>query len=219
MSVRYHVDPVHSKIRLTSLLAFGVSGILGYLAIIPPILSLVPALQEWVFCVRIIGAAGLGVLASWGIERILTPIWPSGRFIEVDDNELTLHWAESEKDLIKWNAPLEITAWHFKIQQGGTTAPRGWHCVACLLAQEDRWVAVYSFINPRELSSIAGWKAFTELPPSRRPSPLRRAPMQKLPSDDLRIAERYRWNEGCELTSDDFNALMAAVEERTPDWP
>ncbi len=219
MSVRYLVDPIHSKIRLASLLALAVGGVLGYLLIVPAILSIVPGLLEWAFCLRVIGAMGVGLLASWLTERILAPIWPSGRSLEVNDEGVILHESKEEQTTVTWKEPIQITTWHFKVQQGGTAVSRGWHCVACLLAQENRWIAAYSFVKPRLLEDLSGWPAFKEFPPQRRPSLFQREQVQEMPSEELRIAERYRWNEGCELTPEDFTALMATVAERVPDWP
>jgi len=218
MSVRYVVDPIHSKIRLASLVALGVGTALGFFFIMPPILSLFPALTEWSFCIGGIGAIGLGALASWGTERLLVSVWPSGRALEVSRESITLHEPGGEGIVIEWGGSVQVMAWHFKIQQGGTPAPRGWHCVACQLAQEDKRIALYSFLKPSVLPDLAGWSAFKELPPRKRPSIFRRNPTMEWGSDELRIAERYRWNEGCELLSNDFSALMATIAERVPDW-
>jgi hypothetical protein len=219
MSVRYPADPVHSKIRLALFLTLCIGGLLGYFAIMPVIFLAVRGLEEWAFCLRFIGAVGIGLLASWVMERILVPIWPSGRFVEVDGEHVVLHGPKEEPVAIEWKEPVKVTTWHFKVQRGGAVVPRGWHCVAFLLVQEDRLIAAYSFAKPETLQALPGWDTFQEFPPQRRPSLFQRNQAQEMPSEELRLAERYRWNEGCELLPDDFNALMAAVAERVSDWP
>ncbi|HEC23322.1 MAG TPA: hypothetical protein ENI95_10445 [Chloroflexi bacterium] len=219
--VVYRVDAGHLGVRVAVLLTMVLGSWLGLFVVMPAILSLLSLTGLPELCVSIVGGVGLGVLLSWLVERLLRRIWPSGRWLEVDDQQITLHERSGETVSINWQGRINVLSWYFVIRRGRALAPRGWYCLACRLNQEENIITPYTFVKPSVAETLPQWAAFEELI-SRKYAPRRGQEYQLkkvAEQGQLRNAEKDRWDEGAELLPEDFFALVAMLDARVSDWP
>lgn len=217
----YKVDTIHSGLRLVSAIAILIGAFLGSFVIVPALARMLGFGEALPFVVPCLGGAAIGMGAGWAVERYLHVIWPSGRWLKVDDEGVSLHERSGKTIQIKWADPVDVLSWHFVVRRARVSTPKGWYCVACRLAQEDRVITPYSFLSPTNAQAVAQWKAFPELI-SRKHSgrqEVERSPQRADGQEPLWAAEKDRWEDGAEMIPVDFAALLAALEQRLTGWP
>jgi hypothetical protein len=215
----YKLDSNHVGIRLVVVLVlFGLSA-LGAFVIAPAILKALNATAPPTFCISAIGGLALGLGGAWGAERGLRTIWPSGRWLKVDDHGLVLGDRRGDETPVNWSERVDVLSWHFLISQRRSPVPKGWYCLACQLREDERTIALYAFLKPSTAEALPQWPAFEAL----RPLPLPKQGQD--PRDivdeqkELRTAEMNRWDDGGEMEPDDFVALVEALDARLAQWP
>lgn len=140
---------------------------------------------------------------------------------------------EAGQPVFQWAKPMRFTNWYFRLDRytrGGRerrVSPK-WFCLATELQQDENRLIVFTFMPPQQADELFHKKhdplAFHQIlpaelqtdslrgrlgPPS-RPS----IPNQLLHSKDGRywLAERRRWEQGIELTPQDFETLLAYAQ-------
>jgi hypothetical protein len=138
-----------------------------------------------------------------------------------------------ELPAFQWAKPLRLTNWHFRMgnfPRGGRErriAPT-WLCLAIELLQDDSRLIVFTFAPPQKateiISNAQGALAFHGIAPAElysntfreRLGPPSRPtiPNQLLHSKEGRywLAERRRWEQGIELTIQDFETLLGYIQ-------
>jgi len=210
------VDPEHGGFRIAIVFLFVISGIAGY-ALMD---RLLPGSSVNIIAL-VVGFAAAYVVTELG-ERYLKKRWRSGRNIEVDTEGVRITSKGKTQETIYANQSIEILTWRFAIKRR-TRVPKGWFMIACALQQEDRCLAVYSFISPAQLEAWQAADRFTLL--------VSKKEMAKRASgsgrEDLRLAgeqrrlmtaEQTRWMDGAEMTLQDFEAYLRLLETRFPEW-
>ncbi len=216
----YRLDVMHPGLRLVVLLVTLAGAGLGILVITPALARLLDITDFLAILFTLLGGSAIGIGAGWAAERYLPGIWPSGRWLKVDDEGMTLRMQSHETVSIRWAEPVDVRSWHFVIRTGRRWIPRGWFCVACRLAQHDKVITPYTFMKPIDARALAQWAAFPELI-SRKQSAGREADHQVQQAggqEPLWMAERDRWNDGAEMTPGDFATLVAEIDRRAAHW-
>lgn len=217
----FSLDRNHGGIRLVVLLAMFASGVLGLFVLMPAIVSVLRLGGLADVCTTVVGALLLGVGASWLVERLLLRVWPSGRWLTVNDHHLELRRRSDEPVAIAWDDRINVMAWYFVVSRGRTWVPKGWFCLACRLHQDDLIITPYTFMKPEDAQGLPQWRAFEQLV-SRKQAPKRGEEhlLKKVTEQgQLRAAEKDRWEDGVEMTPEDFIRFVALVDARVPDWP
>jgi hypothetical protein len=218
----YRVDTNHLGVRLAVVVVMMIGVLLG-LIIMPSVERAVGLRDTGAVCARWIAAFLLGVGIANGAERLLKRVWPSGRSLHVDQRQIALRQRHDDVVVVEWDEPIEALAWRFKVGRSRALVPRGWHCLACRLAQGDAAITLYTFMPLHQATLLNMWSAFEELA-----SPRRRRLSQREPEPpphesphvtQLRIAERQRWEDGAELGPPDFQEVLEQVAARVEGWP
>ncbi|MCI0712469.1 MAG: hypothetical protein L0154_20100 [Chloroflexi bacterium] len=167
-------------------------------------------------CLGIPMAIALAALLVQIGERVIKPNWTSGRHIELTGNDFTLvdqRSRRNERVTFNFMQDLKVDGWYFEILERRHRVPKGWYCTAAQFAQNGQEVIIYTFINPEEIQEIKNYmRLFEQLERTKKKSPqsgqhisdVRLATHQKY----LRALEDKRWEDGAEVTPDDFKKLM-----------
>lgn len=217
----YRVDPIHSGIRLAVLTIMLIGVGLGIMVIMPALANLLGLTELPRLLLTVPGGIAFGIGLGWIAERGLRAAWPSGRWLKVGTEDITLQERSGEMVSLKWANRINVLSWHFVVRGGRSWVPKGWYCVACRLTQDDRMIAPYAFVKPTDAQAMAQWHAFPELI-SRKHAPKAGKDYQLRQIGEqgpLRAAEKDRWSDGAEMQPDDFAALVAEIDRRLPDWP
>ncbi|MFL7839403.1 MAG: hypothetical protein ACK2T4_13645 [Candidatus Promineifilaceae bacterium] len=237
-----HADPEHGGIRMTVLLTIFL-GLIGGFLLIRVLLGLFAQgsiFLEFATVISCIGAFPIAMGCAWLVENYLKKTWTSGLKIELSDQGLHFEAAENEAGLtesrdITFSKPLNLTNWYFKLK-GYPKAGRErlvsdkWYCMANQIQQDGERLITYTYLPPEKAELWLGKKNFIEpfhqisLVQAYKESGARRwsAPNRPEISSELLagadgrywIAERRRWQEGLELTAEDFTALMDKIQQK-----
>lgn len=208
--LRLQVDPEHGMLRLAVMLTFVVSAIGSYILI-----NIVLAQVAFINVIAIGAAVVIAMLTTRAVENGLKRRWPSGRYFEIDGDKLRLGNSDRVTREIDGAQHVNVLTWRFPITKR-TRVPKGWYVVALALMQDDLYLPLYTFMSPEAFNALPLAEEFAVLAPPKKPEQgdLRLAGQQRR----LRTAEYARWNEGAELTNDDFNTAVAAMQARFPSW-
>lgn len=223
---------------LTLFVAYG----LGFLLVSWLLRSFAPpGIADYATFLSCVGALPLALLAIWLVENWLKSVWHSGLTLQLDSAGIYVEdrrdggkiLAPSAPPHIAWDKPFAQLNWYFRL----SGYPRGgrerrvsakWLCVCTELQQDDSRLNVYAFMPPEKAaiwtegaSSKASFHILdprevydqglrSRVGPPSRPS----VPTTLLHSKDGRywLAERRRWEQGIELTAEDFALLMASAQ-------
>jgi hypothetical protein len=171
-------------------------------------------------CLGLPMAIVLAVLFVQIGERVIKPNWTSGRHIELFENGFLFvdrRGSRNKEYHFSAGHNLKIEGWYFEIAERRHRVPKGWYCVAAQFSQDEEHVIVYTFIDPEEVQQIENFATlFEQLIRTKKKmaqsgkniSNVRLTARQKY----LRALEDQRWEDGAELTPDDFKRLMANTQ-------
>ncbi|MBN2305976.1 MAG: hypothetical protein JXQ72_15955 [Anaerolineae bacterium] len=158
---------------------------------------------------------GLAYVIEYGLKRLL----PGRRSAELSERALVLvdsrrkHPNVTE---IAWDSIVNVMAWRFQVQRR-TRVPKGWFCLAVHLLQDERDVILYTFMPQADAEAVPGYGNFVRLRPrkeTRSNTDLHAVAEQRR----LLKLEDARWDDGAEIGSDDFIALLTVMQRRVPGW-
>lgn len=223
-------DPLHSGIRLLVPLILVAAAAASFL-LLRWLLRLVypPHWPDYLGVLACSGGLGAGLALTALTETLLRRWWPSGRQIVVDEHSIQLR-ANGRLTHLDRAKPMTSTYWYFRLKgyprAGAERRPPESHlCLACRLQQDEATIILYAFMPPKLSATWTADKRFHELRPADlyRTTPGRRLftppTRPKLSAELIRsqdgpywLAERARWQDGLELTSDDFSQLMPILD-------
>jgi hypothetical protein len=190
------------------------------------------------------GAILLALSIAWATEIYLKQAWPSGTTLLLDDSELIFQMGKqghsqteegSEEIVFDWSKTLNLTRWYFELS-GYPRAGRErrvsskWLCLACQLQQDEARLILFSYFPPNEAAvwtnnqklvepfhSISLAHLYSEAGKKNRGAATRpKIPSNMLTGSDGRywLAEQKRWQDGLELTQEDFATFMEYMEQK-----
>ncbi|MDX1614915.1 MAG: hypothetical protein R3300_11445 [Candidatus Promineifilaceae bacterium] len=220
-------DREHGGLRLLVLLAL-VGGTVLFFLVANVLLASLPAggLGDYTLALSCLSGLLLGLATAAGAEYGLKRVWPSGRRLVLDEQELRAIVAGEETRHFRWSGWISAIKWYFSLR-GFTRAgrerrvPASWLCLACQVQQEDERLVVYSLMPRDQAASYLAKDEFEKIDPAeqfgggsglRAPVPVRspELPAELLsgPTGPHWLAERRRWAEGLELAPADFGVLL-----------
>ncbi|MGQ0604873.1 MAG: hypothetical protein ACT4QE_24595 [Anaerolineales bacterium] len=159
------------------------------------------------------------VWGRWG-EQQLMQRWPSGRAVELQGSTLKLH----EKGLpLVFDLSHKVNFWRWRFQikeRRGGRVPRGHFCCAMRLTQDDAGRAasasLYAFVPPQQAEALKARFPFYDLRPAKEAT----SPTALLGGRDAAFlsAEKMRWENGAELETTDFEALLEHLNAHVPEF-
>lgn len=159
-------------------------------------------------------------IAAWSlVDRIVKRVRPSARYAALNAEALVITDARRKPAQVKriaWDKTVNIKAWKFAINRRARV-PKGWYCLALYLLQDETDMILYTFMAPQAAETAIGYKHFIRLQP--RQDSASDTDLDKL-AEQRRLLklEDLRWQDGAEITPEDFNALLAVVQRRIPAW-
>lgn len=154
------------------------------------------------------------------VEKLVKPRWHSGRHILLDE-QLTLvdiRRGKNKQLVFNWANPLDFDAWYFEVQtKRKSRVPQGWYCISLRLAQNNQTAIIYTFMNPEEAREVAGFNNNFIMLERQKSSALSQANLKKseiqlsAQQKRLRNYENERWEDGAEVSSEDFLRIVAVV--------
>jgi hypothetical protein len=153
------------------------------------------------------------------IERHLKRIMPSRRSATLSDAALVITDERHDPPTtiqIVWDKTVNVKAWRFTVQKR-TRVPKGWYCMALQLLQDEGDAIFYTFMSPQEAEASIGYKQFARLRPRKETqsnTDLSAVAEQRR----LLKLEDERWEDGAEISRDDFKALLERLQRHVPDW-
>jgi hypothetical protein len=203
-TLRIPVDPEHMGLRLAVTAAFfgvtiGVSMLL--IALLP---------RDLCAAYVVVGlAAGYG--SAQLIEHQLKGRWHSGRSVELDPAGVRLLSKGAVERSAAVGLETDVLFWRFEIRNRRGMIPKGWYLLACALRQQDKTIAVYTFMSPQAVEALPAHDRFKLLQARER---------GRNSADDMRLAgeqrrlyeaESQRWREGAEMPADQFIAYTDRI--------
>lgn len=229
-----HADQEHDRLRTVVVFIIVLGVYIGY-QIMRGIFGLVGNTADYIYVLSCAGGLPIGLGLSWVAEQGLKRIWPSGNSIKLDEIGLELQTRDGQSQTIEWHHHIVVTNWYFQLAgylRGGRErrVPNKWLCLASQLRQEEERVIIYTYLSPKK---AAAWLtedksdiAFHEIKANdiysntlrdRFLAPARPTiPKQVLAGKDgsYWLAERRRWQEGMELTPQDFATFMSYLKRK-----
>ncbi|NDJ84734.1 MAG: hypothetical protein GYB66_02505 [Chloroflexi bacterium] len=209
------VDPEHIGIR-TMMPILAAIGLIGGYVLGDVVTGLIDETVGSLCTSIALALIGLVALTQFG-ERVIKPRWSSGRRLFVDRAYLTMRDKRRKpatETTMPWQA-IKAQAWYFTVPTRKSRVPKGWFCTAVRLVQDDDELILYAFLKPEIAQEMPGFERwFTRLRDKKE--------RETLANTDTRAAsqqERYRrlegkrWNDGAELTGEDFVAVMELVDQ------
>lgn len=208
-SLSLPVDPEHGGLRFAVLACFIGVGVLSFI-IAGALLS------NLSFGLLISGAIGIGsaVVVTRVVEARLKNRWPSGRTLDISPTAIRLALKGTTQRELDPTQHINVLMWRFTISRR-TRIPKGWYVVAVALMQEGIYIPVYTFMSPEDFQALPLADQYAQLSaPKKQEADMRLAGQQRR----LREAEVWRWNEGAEVTKEDFMTYFNHLQAHFPAW-
>ncbi|MEJ2748998.1 MAG: hypothetical protein P8183_14000 [Anaerolineae bacterium] len=230
-----HADQEHDRLRTAIVLFLIVCFFLSYW-LVHSILQLDfwGSIRDYAVSLSCVLGLVLALAISAGLEAWLKRVWPSGRHLMLHEDGIHIRDKTGESQVIHQSDRLARLGWYFNLQgyrRGGREKrlPKKWLCLAYQRQQGDTRLIVHSYMSPKKartwLEHEAAEPQFHEIKPgdlsetslsARLSAPARPTiSSEVLAGSDGRywLAERHRWDEGFELTPNDFAIFMNKVAE------
>ena len=203
-----HVDQEHRALQAAIIIGFFLSALVSYW-IIQTIIS-----SAGINLIAAALALVIGFLVSKGMEAWLKGRWRSGRRLYLSADRFYTQKGRRTEHEIDANEDFDLLFWRFTVKRAGRI-PKGWYLLSCAFHQSGNYLPVYSFMSAEEFDNFPQSERFVEL-----------APKKNIAADDnfqlvglqkrLYTAEVFRWNEGAELSKDDFRSFMTRLMQQFP---
>ena len=204
------VDQEHRALQATIILGFFLSAMTSYF-LISSILD-----SAGINLIAAAIALLLGFLVSKGLELWLKGRWLSGRRLHLSSDRYYIQKRQRIEHEINVNEDFDLLFWRFTVKRGGRI-PKGWLLLCCAFQQSGEYLPVYSFMSANEFDLFPLSERFIELAPKKSletDQNIRLLGLQKR----LHTAEVYRWNEGAELSKEDFQHFIERLRVDFPRW-
>lgn len=203
------VDPEHGGLRFAVVALF-----IFFAAMLYAIVSVIIPEAAGINIIGVIVGLGGSAMMIQVLDARIKSRWPSGRFLEITDQHIYLRQKQKIQNQIDASQHVNVLTWRFEITRR-TRVKKGWYVVAIDLVQDDQHLPIYTFISPDEFKEMPLSKHYYLLQAKKGvESDMRKAGQEKR----LHDAEMYRWNEGAELSLEDYTRYVAYLKENFPDW-
>lgn len=227
----FDVDPEHTGLRLAVVLILFVALWVSYILVRWLLASFAPQLESPTI-LACIGAFPLSLFFGWVAENMLKRNWPSGRKLLLARDSLRLQRPPREDEIIHLDEPVQQLWWSFSLSdypRGGRERrlPATWRCAAGQLRQDDTRILPYCFVPANRVEEWEAQYDFELLKPgdvydtsltARLAGPSRPELSAEVVAGEQGrywLAERHRWQEGVEMTPDDFHLLLQQLHPIT----
>jgi hypothetical protein len=226
-----NADPEHAGLRVTVLAVLAIALAAGFFALRSLLREAAPGLTA-PSILACGGSIPLALALGAGVEAILKRTWTSGKRLLLEHEKLSLQWPDERDVVLELGQTVNETWWHFPLagyRRGGRErrVSDRWHCVAGQLQQEGSRIIAFTFVPPQRMEAWQALRSFYRLQPSevydnslqsRLEGPVRpEIPTAVIAGESGRywLAERHRWQQGIELTPEDFETLLGILQERS----
>ncbi len=152
-------------------------------------------------------------------ERILKELWPLRRQAVLGEHALVLTDRRHDPPRITritWDRRVNARAWRFTVKRPGRI-PRGWYCMALHLLQDENEAIFYTFMSRKEAEKLPDYAHFVRLRP--RKETLSNPDLDAV-AEQRRLLklENARWEDGAEVSREDFDAILSALRRHVEMW-
>jgi hypothetical protein len=211
------IDAEHSAVRwLTLLLTAGLIALVTLAAA-----TLAPRVAGGTSLACIVLPLDVVALVAGGlaIESTLKRLLPSRRSALLSSDALEIRDERRKPPRITriaWDKTVNVKSWRFTIPHR-SRVQKGWYCMALDLVQDEDEVILYTFMPPQEAESVAGYARFVRLRPRQE---IRSGIDLNTVTEQRRLLrlEDARWDDGAEISREDFKALLESLRQHVPDW-
>jgi len=153
------------------------------------------------------------------IESTLKRLIPSRRSATLGDEALVVRDERHHPPHITrivWDKTVNVKSWRFTVSRR-SRVQKGWYCMALHLLQDEEEVIFYTFMPPHEAEAIPGYQRFVRLRPRQE---IRSSTDLNTAAEQRRLLklEDARWNDGAEISREDFKALLESLRQHVPNW-
>lgn len=230
LPIVFNLDQEHRGIRYAVPTILFVAFLLSYFVVSAALRMFFPELNS-VIVLSCLGAIPLSLLAAGASEAVLKRVWPSGRQLRVEPTRLELQLPESADRHFDLSERLNTVWWFLRLSEyprGGRERrmPKNWYCVGGQLQQNETRMVAYCYASPKRMKIWREAYDLHELDPSEVYDSSFGARFAAPTRPDIKpeviagkegrywLAERNRWNEGVELTQEDFELFLQIVQAR-----
>jgi hypothetical protein len=153
------------------------------------------------------------------IESVLKRLIPSRRSAVLSDDALVIRdqrHTPPRITRIAWDRTVNVKAWRFTVPHR-SRVQKGWYCMAVHLVQDEEEAVFYAFMPPKEAETAIGYSRFVRLRPRQE---TRSSTDLNMVAEQRRLLklEDARWNDGAEISREDFKALLESFRQHVPNW-
>jgi hypothetical protein len=210
----FTVDQEHGALRFGVFVVFIATWVIGYFLFNSVIAN------DGLNIIAIGLGFGFAYILTNLAERYLKRSWPSGRKVEVGAEYVQIAKRGSVEQAITTEQAVSALFWTFEIRKR-SRVPKGWSMLACALHDEDAYLAVYTFMSPKQIEAYSSAGLFRKLT-SRRDKQGQASLREdvRLAGEQRRLieAEEFRWINGAEMSHDDFVSYIETIKNRFPEW-
>lgn len=229
-----HVNPEHGGLRLAVLVSLIIGAVVGFVAIRQLLGLLNNGFPDYTILVSCVGSLIIALVTIWVVETVLKRTWHSGQRLELDGQGITL-FNKVENDLsIKWQGDVLGRHWTFSLSGFNRAAresrlPKNWRCLASMIQKGDKRIVVYTYVpkekgeqflnreigdleyHPIDPLDVYDSSVRIRMGPAFRPE----IPATVLtgPNGRYWLAEKRRWENGFELSIEDYETFVSYVSE------
>jgi hypothetical protein len=212
-SLSLPADPEHSGIRTVGCLAFILVTVAAF-ALYSIILGEAQLLNGML-------ALLTGALVAYFADAWMKRHWPSGRQLQIDDAAIQIRQYDRVEMQVDPQRQVNVLPWRFTVKRNGRVK-KGWYVVALGLEQDELLLAVYTFAPPDRFEQLPLAGHFTALQKEdkKEASVTGSARELKAAGQQRRLhdAEKARSLMGAELTIDQFETYVKALQQQFPQW-
>ncbi len=227
--ITLHADREHDGLRTAVIFALIALFFVSYWLVNALLgLEALAAVRDYAVSVSCVLGLVIALGATAVIENMLKRHWPSGRSITLDDAGILAQFRRQNPLRFRFDGSMTRLNWTFKLsgyRRGGREKRLSskWVCLACQVQQDGQRLVVYSYMPPRKAAvwldedapekfqcinqaDVADKSFSARVKMPTRPE----VTNEMLTGKDGRywLAERNRWDNGLELTHEDFATFM-----------
>jgi len=211
------IDAEHAAVRWLVLILTAALVVLVHLAGT----ALARRLDDGISAACIVLPLDAAALVAGGltIESVLKRSIPSRRSATLSEQALIVRDERHDPPRITriaWDKTVNVKAWRFTISRRARVQ-KGWYCMAVHLLQDEEEAVFYTFMPPQEAEAVLHYQRFVRLRPRQE---IRSSTDLNTVAEQRRLLklEDARWNDGAELSKEDFKALLESLRQHVPDW-
>jgi len=209
----FNVDPEHSGIRAVGCITLAIVFVAGFLTL--------SSIIENGAVVAFFGSLVIAVGIVYPLDFILKRTWPSGRVLQIENQQIRLTKNGTLEDVIDGSQHVNLLRWYFEVNKT-SRVKKGWYVMSCTLEQDGTYLAIYSFTDPDTFKQMPMVESFIRLQRKRKggQDEMSSERQMRLAGEQRRLheAEQIRADFGAEVVYTDFVAFLNLLQQQFPDW-